>query len=1150
MKLSITGKLYLGFLSAVIITLLIGVVTYQSIQTQQENAQWVRHSYQVINQVDDVKNILVDMETGRRGFRATNQKRFLEPYNTGLLHIAPSINDLKTLVKDNPGQLNNVQGLEDKVLDLIQLWRLFGQDASGYTIDSIIRMTDAEKTKMDVIRKDINHVINTEIDLRIQREKINESSLRFTSNISIIGTTAVLIIILILIYFIISEFNNRKKAEAAVKENLLEVKILNDESNNKNWLLTGVADVNASIQDKDDIISLTKSSLSTISEYINATASAMYVYKEDEHELILQASNALPANAQKSFKLNEGLIGQAAGSREAIITKQVPAGYWSVQSASGSATAGEVICIPLWYNRELKGVLEFATFGEFSSLQVDFLNSIAYNLATALNGADAREKVMILLEQVQLQKLDLQNQQEELRQTNEELTRQAEVLQASEEELRVQEEELRQINAELEEKNEAVEMSRQALSQKASELEITGKYKSEFLANMSHELRTPLNSVLILAKILSENKQANLSGKQIEYANIIHKSGTDLLNLINDILDLSKIEAGKIDFNFEEVKVDSVIRDISQTFHVLSEEKNIAFKQNKEDQLSDNIYTDKQRLEQVIKNLLSNAFKFTPANGTITLSFKTSENTANLNNDLLRNAKKVLVIEVKDTGIGIPMEKQQLIFEAFQQADGSTSRKYGGTGLGLSISKELVKKLGGEIKLESKENVGSTFSLYLPLDKSSFAEKNPAETEVVASPESDYELTEIVEQTKINDDRKNITASDKTMLIVEDDPQFAYIVQDFARSRGYKTIVALQGDEGLYYARKYRPSAITLDIQLPVIDGWTLLKLLKSDEKLKKIPVHVISATDVDKSGGAALAFIKKPVEKDDLEKAFNLINRNIHSDLKKILLLASNNDIDTFMKKVFKEKHADIEYDVVGTEAEAIVKIQETKYDCIIVDMGHQLEKGKKELKNIHATAKSNDTPIIIYLDEDLSSKDEVQLKRLSDVIIRDSSQSKDRLMDELELFLYKVQEVENAPFPKASFASNLNNETTLQNRKVLLADDDMRNVFALTTLLEENDMQVITANDGKEALALLQENPDIDIILMDIMMPEMDGYEATKLIRANKKYSHIPVIALTAKAMQGDREKTLEAGASDYITKPVDNARLLSLMRVWLTT
>ncbi|RYE26308.1 MAG: histidine kinase, partial [Sphingobacteriales bacterium] len=492
MKISVTGKLYLGFLSAVIITILIGVVTYQSIQSQQENAVWLRHSYQVINQVDAIQNILVDMETGRRGFRATNQKRFLEPYNNGLLHIMPAINDLKDLVKDNPQQLDNVQGLETRVLDLVQLWRLFGQDATGYTLDTIIQMTDREKDKMDAIRSHINKIINSETDLRINREKINKQSLNFTSNISIIGTIAVLAIILILIYFIISEFNNRRKAEAAVQENLLEVKLLNDESNNKNWLLTGVADVNDGLQNKDDTISVAKSALSVIANYVDAVAAAIYTYREDEDALVLQASHALPTNTQKYFKIGEGLVGHAANSREATITKDIPTSYWTVQSATGASTAGEVICIPLWYNKELKGVLEFATFSEFSPLQINFLNNISYNIATALNGADSREKVMLLLEQVQLQKLDLQNQQEELRQTNEELTRQAEVLQASEEELRVQEEELRQINAELEEKNEAVELSRQALSQKASELEITGKYKSEFLANMSHELRTPL----------------------------------------------------------------------------------------------------------------------------------------------------------------------------------------------------------------------------------------------------------------------------------------------------------------------------------------------------------------------------------------------------------------------------------------------------------------------------------------------------------------------------------------------------------------------------------------------------------------------------------------------------------------------------------
>ncbi len=1055
MRLSITAKLYLGFLSAIVITIIIGIVTYQSIQSQQENARWLRHSYQVINKVDDIQNILIDMETGRRGFRATNQKKFLEPYNSGLLNIMPAINDLKNQVKDNPQQLSNVQILESKVLGVLQLWQEYGQDASAYTMDIVIRMTDTEKQKMDDIRQHINKITNLETDLRIKREQVNERSLSLTSNISIIGSFAVLVIILILIYFIISEFNNRRRAEAAVQENLQEVKLLNEESNNKNWLLTGVASVNNGLQDKDDISTLAKSALNVVAAYINATAGALYIYKEDQESLIMVASSALPASTQRQFKIGEGLVGQAANTNQAYITKNIPSTYWSIHSATGSGIAGEVVCVPLWYNKELKGVLEFGTFGHFSDLQIDFLNNIAYNIATAINGAESKEKVMLLLEQVQIQKLDLQNQQEELRQTNEELTRQAEVLQASEEELRVQEEELRQINAELEEKNETVEISRQALAQKASELEITGKYKSEFLANMSHELRTPLNSVLILAKILSENKQANLTTKQIEYANIIHKSGTDLLNLINDILDLSKIEAGKIDFNFEDVKISSIIKDISQTFHVISEEKSIAFDQVKEDDVPDTIYTDKQRLEQVIKNLLSNAFKFTPAHGAVTLSFKVSDNTSHLTNNTLHKASKVMLIEVKDTGIGIPAEKQQLIFEAFQQADGSTSRKYGGTGLGLSISKELVKKLGGEIRLSSSENEGSTFSLYLPLDKVSFQEDVVnTEKETLPTREEQYDLTGIIEQTKIADDRKIINPADRTMLIIEDDPQFAYIVQDFARSRGYKTIVALQGDEGLYYARKYRPSAITLDIQLPVIDGWTLLKLLKSDERLREIPVHVISATDIDKSGGAALAFIKKPVEKDDLEKAFNLINRNIYSDIKKLLVIADNNSIDNFIKKVFQEKHADLEYDLVTNEADAIHKMHDIKYDCIIVDMSHQLEKGKKELKHIHAKAKNTDTPIIIYLDEDLSNKDEAHLKRLSDVIIRDSSQAKDRLMDELELFLYKVQEVESTPFPKSALNNNIGQETTLQNKKVLLADDDMRNVFALTTLLEENEM------------------------------------------------------------------------------------------------
>jgi signal transduction histidine kinase/DNA-binding response OmpR family regulator/CHASE3 domain sensor protein len=1146
MKKNATSRLFLGFATAFIISLAVGVVTYVAFQKQAEESRNVRHSYQVMTQLNSVQNYLVDMETGRRAFRMTNEKSFLDPYFAGNRRINSVIIELKKLVEEDATQTDNVQLTEAAIEKILRYWQGLPLDASQYTRDDLLRITTREKGLMDSVRADLALCLEYEGDLLLQRQQETGQALSMSNKIAVSGSALTQIIILILIYLIVNEFNTRRKAEIALQENLNELNELNEESNNRNWQLLGVSNINDSLQGIEDVPTLTANVLQTLKNYLDVPAGAIYNYNEENKKLELAASVALPESAQKSYALGEGLVGNAAKADEVTIVKNIPASYWAIKSGVGETVPGELMYLPLWYNNELKGIIEIASFNSFTPLQIDLANVTMNNIATALNAADAREKIMLLLEQVQEQKLSLQNQQEELRQTNEELTRQAEVLQASEEELRVQEEELRQINAELEEKNEAVELSRQALSMKARELEVTSKYKSEFLANMSHELRTPLNSVLILAKLLSENKADNLTVKQVEYANVIHKSGSDLLNIINDILDLSKIEAGKIDFNFEDVPVKGIMHDVLQTFQVIAEEKSVKLFKTIDDTVSTLIHTDKMRLEQVLKNMLSNAFKFTPKHGSVTLAFNTTNHTVSLQEEHLRTASSVLVISVKDTGIGIPPEKQQMIFEAFQQADGSTSRRYGGTGLGLSISKELVKKLGGEMRLESEEGKGSTFFVYLPLEQ---VKEQPYATHTDNVEVKDVDLSNITEQTRLEDDRSDLKKGDKVMLIIEDDPQFASVVQDFARNKKYKTIVALQGDEGLYYARKFRPSAIILDIQLPVLDGWTILKLLKADKNLKDIPVHIMSATDdMHKGQNAAVAFLKKPLEKEDLENAFSTINKYIDADIKKLLILSGSHVKDDLLKQLIGERKFDIECKFVATADEAATELQADSYDTVIVDIGSDLERGKSQLAVIQKVIKDRSTPVILYLDKDISAQDELQFKKLSDVVIRNSSQADDRLMDEIELFLYKVQEVERTNLPKTTTRS-LVDENMLQGKKVLLADDDMRNVFALTNMLEERGIEVITAEDGKDAIQKLHDNPDVDIVLMDIMMPEMNGYEATRVIRADSRFSNLPIIALTAKAMQGDREKTIEAGASDYITKPVDASRLFSLMRVWLS-
>ncbi|GAB3327955.1 hypothetical protein GCM10027299_29300 [Larkinella ripae] len=1155
MKLSSTDRLYIGIAFALFLLATLGFIAYRTIRNQSEEAQWVRHSYRVLKQIASTEQLVIDMETGRRGFRATNERRFLKPYYEAIGKIQPSAETIRSLILDNPEQTQRAIQLERLIRDLLEYWRELGTDASEYTRADIIRITDGEKALMDQIRQQLTNMVEIEESLLANRERESDKAVGTAVLVFTSGGIFLLILATVISILFAYEMKKRQKAEIGLQHNLDEVEQLNRVSTEKNWMLTGMAQVNDAVQGTSEMDSLAQAVLQSLTQYLDVPAGGFYCFDEEKHRLELNASVAFPTQAPRSYALQEGLVGQAATGTDLLVTKHVPADYWSIQSGSGKAVAGQVILAPLWYKKELKGVIELGAFQALSATQLDLLTAVSNSIAIALNAADARKRVNRLLEQVQEQKEILVNQQEELRQSNEELTRQAEILQASEEELKVQEEELRQINAELEEKNEAVEVGRQTLALKARELEETGRYKSEFLANMSHELRTPLNSVLILAKMLSENKTSNLTAKQVEYANVIHKSGSDLLNLINDILDLSKIEAGKIDMQAENTTVSGMIHDQEQLFGVVAEQKGVQLVTRVDESVPAVLFIAKQRIEQVIKNLLSNAFKFTPQHGTVTLSFDTHDPMSGFTNEPLRKASRLLVIAVTDTGIGISAEKQQLIFEAFQQADGSTSRKYGGTGLGLSISKELVKRMGGEIRLQSAEGQGSTFALYLPLveppangaakpevPKAKSEPKTKPDQAIVAHLQKD-----IVEQNALKDDRNVLQKGDKVMLIVEDDPVFAAVVQDYARSKEYKTVVALRGDEGIHYARKYKPSAIILDMQLPVVDGWSVLNWLKNDDSLKSIPVHVMSAADEPKSGvGSALAYMRKPVDKNDLEKVFGRISDHLQGQIKKVLVLSGNYLNDDSLQEVFGQRQLDLECDYAATNAEALEKLGHHAYDCLIVDMGGDLELGVQQLKELRESMPSESLPVIIYMDKDLKPADEWKLRKLSDVVIRESSQAIDRLMDELELFLYKVEEVETKELPKPLAKID---DQSLQGKKVLLVDDDMRNVFALSTLLEEQQMNVITAVDGREALDLLQEHPDTDIVLMDIMMPEMDGYEATRRIRNDLKKTHLPVIALTAKAMPGDREKTIEAGASDYITKPVDSGKLFSLMRVWLS-
>jgi CheY-like chemotaxis protein/two-component sensor histidine kinase len=605
------------------------------------------------------------------------------------------------------------------------------------------------------------------------------------------------------------------------------------------------------------------------------------------------------------------------------------------------------------------------------------------------------------------------------------------------------------------------------------------------------------------------------------------------LQLINDILDLSKIEAGKAALFIDDVSVKNIASDLENLFVVVAEEKGINYKVTIEAGVPETIKSDKQKVEQILKNLLSNAFKFIPGKGKVELTFKPAT----------KDGVDYLSMCVSDTGIGISAKDQSKIFEAFQQADGATNRKFGGTGLGLSITRELTRLLNGTVTLESREGFGSTFTVLIPVDGTATGNKEDGKGIMTLSSSH-----EVAKQTNISDDRKDIKQGDKVMLIIEDDELFALVLKGFAVEKGYKTVVALKGDEGLYYARKYKPSAIILDMSLPVIDGSSLLQIFKSEPDLKNIPVHIISASaNVKFDALGALAIFEKPIDKETIEKAFTLIEEYKKSALKRILLLSDNDLKDEVLPLLKSKNNYDVKCDVVTTVPEALDKTQSAKYDCIIADIKSDVDKGISDIRNLYEQLLPQHIPTIIYLDADITAANELTLKKMADVVVRKSGLSTSRLMDELELFLHKVQE-DDAPAPIKNISA-ATTDNSLQGKKVLIVDDDMRNVFALTAALEQEQMEIFSASDGREALDALQRNDGIDIVLMDIMMPEMDGYEAMQIIRKEMMLTKLPVIALTAKAMAGDKEKCMEAGASDYITKPVDTQKLISLIRVWLS-
>jgi CheY-like chemotaxis protein/signal transduction histidine kinase/HAMP domain-containing protein len=918
------------------------------------------------------------------------------------------------------------------------------------------------------------------------------------------------------------------------------LRLTTDRNTEQDWLKTNLARFTNMLQGQRDLATVGRMMLSELAPLVEAQHGVIYQVEGDGETqglklLAAYADDATNGYAQQ-LKLGEGLIGQCARDARRMFITEIPSDVVPIRSGLFRAPPRHVIVLPVLFEGDVKAVIELASLGAFTALQLSFLEQLTMSIGIVLNSIEATMQTEGLLKQSQQLATELQTQQRELQQTNEQLEQKAQ--------------QLADRNVEVEAKNQEIEQARRAVEEKATELALTSKYKSEFLANMSHELRTPLNSILILGQQLTENPDGNLSNKQVEFARTIHGAGTDLLNLISDILDLSKIESGTVSVDAEEVYFSNLLEMIARPFRHEAENRRLQFEVVISPNLERSIITDSKRLQQVLKNLLSNAFKFT-AEGGVRLTVSPAASGWNADHPTLRHAPVVVSFEVSDTGIGIPPEKQRIIFEAFQQADAGTSRKYGGTGLGLAISRELANLLGGEIQLRSAPGRGSVFTLFLPLTylgsatakSASGADAGPRgpSVQIAAVRASERQIEQIL------DDRDDLEEGDSIVLIVEDDAHYARVMMDAAKVQGFKVLVAQRGAEALELARAHRPTAISLDIFLPDMLGWTVLSQLKQDPSTRHIPVQIVTL-DEDRHHGlarGAFAYVQKPTTPTGLEDAFARIKDYAAPRRKRLLLVEDDEGERKGVSELLGS--SDIEIATAETGAAALSQLREQPPDCMVLDLKLPDMSGFEVLEKIRDDEELSDLPVVVFTGRELSADEDAKLRTMARSVVVKGVESPERLLDETSLFLHRV--VADLPPAKQSMLQRLHSsDEDLLRRTVLLVDDDTRNIFALSSVLERRGMEVLTATTGSEALAVLNSRADVAIVLMDIMMPGMDGYETIQTIRATPEFRRLPILALTAKAMKGDREKCLEAGASDYLAKPVNIEQLLSALRMWL--
>jgi len=1118
--------------------------------------QWVEHTDRVINNVNRSLKLSVDMETGMRGFLLTGDEHFLDPYEVAKPGVRAVLKGLQDLVADNPTQVDRFRRIlalqndwNDFAQEMITLRRQNGDYAGAIQAGRGKRLTDE-------IRSEYDDAVTMEQQLRISRN-------------SDVTRTTILLVSLYLIFVLsvsgVLAWVGRRdmlRLSETYGENLRRQELDSERLQKVAWLRNGQSELAEQMLGQLTVSKVGRNVLQFFSAYLGSVVAAVYV-RQEHGGLKRVASYGFSREQEQQDQAlfgDEGIVGQVAQQNKTITLADVSLDYFKVSSGLGEGSPRSIVVVPTHNDDQVNGVIELGFLRELTDRDIEFMELIANNVGTSLEAARYRQRLQEVLAETQQLNEELQVQQEELRTANEELEEQSRILKESQVHLETQQAELEQTNEQLAEQGQALADQRDALDRnneelhiaqieleaRAEELQRSSKYKSEFLANMSHELRTPLNSSLILAKLLAENPTDNLTEEQVKFAESIYSAGNDLLHLINDILDISKVEAGKLEMRPENSSVSRLVEGLRNMFQPLATEKKLDFEVELQDGAPTMLFTDRQRLEQILKNLLSNAIKFTET-GAVSMTVS-------------RQPNEGIAFIVRDSGIGIAQDQQESIFEAFRQADGTTNRRYGGTGLGLSISRDLAKLLGGSISVTSAPGQGSIFTLILP---ERYVEPAPGASQesptVVALPVADVRSAPAplpsptlgnpakAAQPAFADDREKSPFTKRCILVIEDEPGFARILFDLAHELGYHCLVAHAADDGFDLAAQFIPDAVLLDMRLPDHSGLTVLQRLKEHAPTRHIPVHVISVEDRQEAAMhmGAIGYAVKPTTREELKDVFAKFEAKLTQKVKRILLVEDDAlQRDSIARLIGDD---DIEITAVGFAQDALDLLRDNVYDCMIIDLKLPDMLGNDLLKRMSTEDICSFPPVIVYTGRNLTRDEEAELLKYSRSIIIKGARSPERLLDEVTLFLHKVEsQLSNERQKMLKTARS--RDKVFEGRKILVVDDDVRNIFALTSALEHKGAVIEIARNGHEAIARLNEVEDIDLVLMDVMMPEMDGYEATLEIRKDPRWRKLPIIAVTAKAMKDDQERCLQAGSNDYLAKPIDLDRLFSLIRVWL--